>query len=98
MLRLALVTLAAAMFSTGASASCALSSGPCSTDSYGNTYRTQQSLGGGYSTNRNGSPYSTTNQNLGGGYTESYSSGGSRTYNSNPYGSSFGSSSGSRRY
>lgn len=80
-----------------ASADCALSSGPCSTDSRGNTYRTHQNLGGGYTTERNGSAYSTTRQNLGGDYTESFSGGGSRSYNHDPYRSGFQSPYGSGR-
>ena len=95
-LRLATLSLFVAMVSP-AYAGCALSSGPCSTDSFGNTYRTEQNLGGGYNTYRNGSSYSTTNQNLSGSYTESYTGGGSRTYNSNPYDNSFQSRYGTRR-
>lgn len=68
-----------------ASASCELVSGPCSTDSSGNTYTKEQNLGGGYTTYRNGTAYSQTEQQLDGRYRETYSSGGYRTYNSDPY-------------
>lgn len=68
-----------------AKAGCEFAVGPCSTDSLGNTYHTEQNLGGGYNTYKNGSLYSQTEQTLNGGYTESYTSGGSRTHNMNPY-------------
>jgi hypothetical protein len=73
---------------TGASASCALVTGPCSTDSYGNTYRTEQNLGGGYNTYRNGSLHSQTSQQLNGNYRETFTGGGHRTYDRDPYASS----------
>jgi hypothetical protein len=68
-----------------ARADCLLSSGPCSTDTRGNTYRSEENLGGGVTTYRNGVPYSTTNETLGGGYRENFRSGGSRTYNYDPF-------------
>lgn len=68
-----------------ASASCELVSGPCSTDSSGNTYIREQNLGGGYNTYRNGTAYSQTEQQLDGRYRETYSSGGYRIYGTDPY-------------
>lgn len=68
-----------------ASASCELVSGPCSTDSSGNTYTREQNLGGGYNTYRNGTLYSQTDQQLNGNYRETYSGGGHQTYDSDPY-------------
>lgn len=70
--------------SSAAQASCVLVSGPCETDRYGNTFTTQQNLGGGYSTYRNGSFYSSTGQTLGGSYRERDIYGGTRTYNYDP--------------
>ncbi|WP_394887546.1 hypothetical protein ACG873_21820 [Mesorhizobium sp. AaZ16] len=69
---------------------CELVTGPCSTDSSGNTYFTEQNLGGGYNTYRNGDLSSQTSQNLGGSYTETFSNGATRTHSDNPYGSQFG--------
>jgi hypothetical protein len=68
-----------------ASASCELVSRPYSTDSSGNTYTTQQNLGGGYNTYRNGILHSQTSQQLDGRYRETYSGGGYRIYDRNPY-------------
>jgi hypothetical protein len=67
------------------SASCDLATVPCYTDNNGNTYRTEKNLGGGYSTTRNGNPYSQTSETLGGGYRETFRSGESRIYNHNPH-------------
>jgi len=58
---------------------------PCATDSYGNTYRTEENLGGGYNTYRNGVLDSQTQQNLGGGWTETDQNGATRNYNYDPY-------------
>lgn len=69
------------------SASCSLLATNCSTDSRGSSYVTEQNLGGGYNTYKNGSLYSQTQQNLSGGYTEEFTSGGYRTYNYDPYAS-----------
>ena len=80
-----MLAIAAVSFASSAYAGCELSSSPCSTDSFGHTYRNERNLGGGYTTYRDGSTYSTTNQNLGGGYTESYTGGGQRNYNYDPY-------------
>ena len=66
-------------FSSQVRAGCELSIGPCSTDSSGNRYSTEQGLGGGYTTYKNGSHYSTTDQTLGGTWREKYDSGGSRS-------------------
>lgn len=71
-----------------AHAGCELVIGPCSSDSRGNTYTTEQNLGGGYTTNRNGSQYSTTDQTLGGTWQERYNDGSTRSYNYDPYESS----------
>lgn len=70
---------------TNANAGCELISGPCSTDGHGNTYRTEQNLGGGYNTYRNGNLNSQTSQGLNGGWREQFNDGSSRQYNSNPY-------------
>ncbi len=75
-------------------AGCEFSSGPCSTDSSGHTYRTEQGLGGGYKTTRDGSDYSHTNQTLGGGYRTDYNDGRSETHNYDPYKSDSSSRSG----
>lgn len=89
-MRALLIAIAFCGMAAPAFAGCELATGPCSTDSYGNTYTTTQTLGGGYETSRNGSHYSSTQQNLSGSYTETFSSGGSRTYNSDPFAPSFG--------
>ena len=60
-------------------------SGTCVTDNQGNTYRTQQNLGGGYNTYRNGVLDSQTSQNLSGGYTQRYTNGYQQNYDSDPY-------------
>lgn len=77
------------VFATGvpviAHADCTFVSGPCSTDSRGNTYRTERNLGGGYTTYKNGNQHSTTGQTLGGGYRERFNDGSHRDYNHNPY-------------
>lgn len=85
----ALLTAAMLAVSAGAaSAGCLFATSPCSTDDRGNTYTTQQNLGGGYNTYRNGSLHSQTSQDtLGTGYTERYTAGGYRRYDSNPYAS-----------
>lgn len=66
-------------------AGCEFSSGPCTTDSSGHTYRTEQNLGGGYNTTRDGSSYSQTSQTLGGSYRTDYNDGRTEFSNSNPY-------------
>lgn len=70
-------------------ADCALITSPCRTDSHGNTYVTEQNLGFGYTTYRNGVPYSQTHENLYGSVTEYTYGHGSTTYNSDPYASGF---------
>jgi len=77
----AVIALAAA---GTANAGCEFATGPCYTDSHGNTYRTEQNFGGGYNTYKNGSLYSQTQQNLGGGWIETTPSG-TRSYNYDPY-------------
>ncbi len=72
-----------------AHADCALITSPCRTDSHGNTYVTEQNLGGGYTTYRNGNPYSQARENLYGSVTEYTFGHGSTTYNSDPYASAF---------
>ena len=57
----------------------------CKTDSSGNTYTTEQNLGGGYNTYKNGNLHSQTEQTLGGGYKTDFQSGGSEYNNQNPY-------------
>lgn len=79
----------ALLLAAPAHADCALVSGPCRTDSHGNTYVTEQNLGGGYTTYRNGAPYSQTRENLSGSYTEYTFGHGSTTYNADPYASGF---------
>ena len=81
--------------SRAAFAGCEFSSGPCSTDSSGHTYRTEQGLGGGYKTTRDGSDYSHTSQTLGGGYRTDYNDGRSEFSNRNPYETNSSSRSGS---
>ena len=66
-------------------AGCELSTGPCSTDAHGNTYRTHETLGGGYRTERNGQSYSSTNETLGGAWREKFNDGSVRSHNSDPY-------------
>lgn len=92
-----LLTFGALLLTIGAAhADCTFATGPCSTDSAGNTYRTEKNFGGGYTTYRNGSRYSTTTQTLGGGWRErNVNGGGTRMHNSDPYGPLFGSQ---RRY
>lgn len=68
-----------------ASAGCELAVGPCSTDSAGNTYRTEQNLGGSYNTYRNGNLYSQTDQTLSGSWSERRVDGEQRFHNTNPY-------------
>lgn len=72
-----------------AQAGCELVSGPCSTDRYGNTYRTEQNFGGGYNTYRNGYLHSQTGQTLSGSWRERFNDGSSRTFNYDPYESTF---------
>ncbi len=80
----------AMLLSVPAHADCALITSPCSTDSHGNTYVTEQNLGFGYTTYRNGVPYSQTHENMYGSVTEyRYGGHGSTTYNSDPYASGF---------
>lgn len=82
--------LAVVFAATPAAASCVLVTGPCYTDSRGNTYRTEQNLGGGYTTYRNGSTYSRTYQEpLSGNYRERFTGGGYNTYERDPYRDSF---------
>ena len=71
--------------SNAAYAGCELVSGPCSTDGRGNTYVTQQNLGGGYTTTRNGNYYSNTEQTLSGSYKTEYGNGDRIFHNQNPY-------------
>ncbi|MCJ8141637.1 hypothetical protein MKI84_01775 [Ancylobacter sp. A5.8] len=79
--------LACLLLETGtAVAGCELVTNPCSTDSAGNTYITQKSIGGtGYVTTQNGNPYSHTGQTLGGGWREEFTSGGYQMHSTNPY-------------
>ncbi|WP_026792996.1 hypothetical protein [Pleomorphomonas oryzae] len=72
-----------------AHADCALITSPCRTDSHGNTYVTEQNLGFGYTTYRNGVPYSQTHENMYGSTTEYTYGHGSTTYNYDPYASGF---------
>jgi hypothetical protein len=79
------VLFSIALFSAGhASASCELTTNPCSTDSSGNTYIREQNLGGGYNTYRDGDLYSQTHQQLDGSYKENYSGGGYQIYRNAP--------------
>ena len=79
----------AMLLSLPAHANCALITSPCRTDSHGNTYVTEKNLGFGYTTYRNGAPYSQTQENLYGSVTEYTYGKGSTTYNSDPYASGF---------
>lgn len=80
-----IILLALTVGATTAHAGCELVSGPCSTDRYGNTFRTEQNFGGGYNTYRNGSLHSQTEQTLSGSWREDRTDGSSRTYNYDPY-------------
>ncbi len=73
------------LFPSLAYADCGVATGPCARDSYGNTYHTEQNLGGGYNTYRNGVLNSQTQQNLNNDYTTRYQDGSSSTSNFNPY-------------
>ena len=79
----------AMLLSLPAHADCALITSPCRTDSHGNTYVTEKNLGFGYTTYRNGVPYSQTQENLSGSVTEYTFGHGSTTYNADPYASGF---------
>ena len=79
----------AMLLSLPAHANCALITSPCRTDSHGNTYVTEKNLGFGYTTYRNGAPYSQTQENLYGSVTEYTFGRGSTTYNADPYASGF---------
>ena len=92
-----MIVIIGALAGSAAHADCTFSTGPCSTDSYGNTYRTERNFGSGYTTHRNGTPFSTTDQTLGGTYREHYIGGGSRSYNYDPYDSLGKSESGYRQ-
>jgi hypothetical protein len=83
--RIVLVASALVLGGSLAQADCDLVVGPCSTDGNGNTFTMQQNLGGGYSSFRNGSQYSTTGQTLGGGWQEQFNDGRTRTYNYDPH-------------
>jgi hypothetical protein len=84
-IRLLLLIVATALLPTAANAACELVSGPCTTDRNGNYYRTEQNLGGGYNTYKNGVLNSQTSQTLGGSWRERFNDGQERTYNYNPY-------------
>lgn len=84
------ILFAGILAATPAAANCVLVTGPCYTDSRGNTYTTDRNLSGGYTTYRNGSTYSHTNQEpLSGNYRERFTSGGSNAYDRDPYRDSF---------
>lgn len=85
-MRYVIATIALLMTLQAAHAGCELALGPCSSDSQGNRYTTEENLGGGYTTYRNGSHYSNTDQTLGGTWREQYDDGSSRSYNYDPYG------------
>lgn len=87
MLRIAVAIACLLFFAFPAIASCALATGPCSTDGYGNTYRTERNLGGGYTTYQNGRADSYHSQTLGGGWRERDTRGSVRGYhNTHPMG------------
>lgn len=88
MLKISILAFALASFPLSAQANCDLaSSGSCYEDSRGNTYHTEDNLGGGYNTYRNGQLDSQTSSNLGGGYKTEYQDGSPTRYDSvNPYG------------
>jgi hypothetical protein len=79
------IVIAFALSTNSALAACEFVTGPCGTDSRGNTYRTEQNFGGGYTTYQNGTPYSSTGQTLNGSWRERYNDGNYRTYNYDPY-------------
>lgn len=83
-----LATVFLTVFAQSAHAGCELVSGPCSTDNRGNTYTTEQNLGGGYNTYRNGSLDAQTSQTLSGGWRTRSNDGTERSYNYDPYESS----------
>ena len=80
-----LLAFACVVVAVPANAACEFVSGPCTKDSYGNTYRTEQNFGGGYNTYRNGILDSQTSQNLSGGYTTKRRNGLQERRNYNPY-------------
>jgi hypothetical protein len=85
MIRTAIAVLTVITLSTASHAGCEFATGPCSTDVYSNTYRTEQNFGGGYNTYKNGSLYSQTEQTLSGSWRERNTGGEERTYNYDPY-------------
>lgn len=76
---------AATLFGAPAHAGCEFVSGPCATDSRGNTYRSEQNLGGGYTNYTNARATSHTSQDISGNWRERFNDGSSRTYDYNPY-------------
>ena len=66
------IALVSPAVTTSAEAGCEFATGPRSTDSRGNSYRTEQNLGGVYTTHRDGNSYSTTGQTLGGTWQERF--------------------------
>jgi hypothetical protein len=84
-LRTTFALLTVITFSTASHAGCEFATGPCSTDAYGNTYRTERNFGGGYNTYRNGRLHSQTEQTFSGSWRERTTRGEERTYNYNPY-------------
>ena len=83
--KLAAITLALLGLNTAAFANCGLVSGPCITDSRGNTYRTERNMSGNYTTYQNGRAWSQTEQTLSGTWREKREDGSASTYSSNPY-------------
>ena len=81
------IALTVLFFSTATAsyAGCDFATDPCVTDSHGNSYRTEESFGGGYTTYRNGDRFSHTEQTFGGAWRERTEGGASRFYNYNPY-------------
>lgn len=83
--RLAVIILALMGLVTAAHANCGLVSGPCVTDSQGNTYRTERNMSGNYTTYQNGRAWSQTEQTLSGTWREKREDGSTSTYSSTPY-------------
>jgi hypothetical protein len=83
-MRMMMWVMALLALASEARAGCELATGPCATDSYGNTYTREQTMGG-YSTYQNGQPYSQREQTLGGTYRDTYSDGYTRDYNRNTW-------------
>lgn len=71
-------------------AACEFVEGGCSRDAYGNSYRTEENFSGGYTTYRDGTPYSSTHQNSYGNWDVRSRDGGLiHRYDADPYASDY---------